>query len=265
MVYGDLDPEMVGRLSRAILGLDSEDVPGTVFIGPYRFERLLGRGVLHRAARSRGFGIERVKTFHHRLGFSFLVQDDDRRALFCMANVGAVYSADTAILLSRIENVEEVIFLGSAACLSDEMDSDDFNLPTKCLRTEKILEGQYPKKLEARADETLRNALADVLGQYATAKGSQVHDGLHATVPYVLIETTDYLRDLRSRGVYTLDMELSVYFTILSSAGKRVAGMIMGGDRPLEGVWMGDKSRERWRADGRCLASTALDYVMERN
>ncbi len=255
---------MLVRITKGFMGLSPEQFPRVVVIGPYRFERLLGRGVLQRTARSRGLVAEEVRNYHTRAGRSWMVSEHgDRSAFFFMSHMGVVFAADTAILLSRIDPVEEVIFLGSAACLQEEMRSQDFNLPTKCLRTEKILGDRYPRKARAEADRSLRDMLANHLSPHAGVLGSRILDGLHATVPYVLIETTDFLQGLRRRGVFTLDMELSVYYTVLHSAGKRVAGMIMGGDRPLEKVLMGQKDKQLGREMGKCLAGAVFDYLCQ--
>lgn len=265
MVYGDLDPEVVRLITEGLMGLKPSEFPEVVVIGPYRFQRLLGRGVLQRTARSRGFSVEEVKNYHTRNGKSWMVSSDGARtAFFFMSQIGVAFAADTAILLSAIDPVEEVIFLGSAACLNEQMRSRDFNLPTRCLRTEKVLDDQFPPQVRAEADRSLRDTLADHLSAYAEGSGSRTLDGLHATVPYVLMETTDFLEDLKARGVFTLDMELSVYYTILNNAGKRVAGMIMGGDRPLENVLMGQKDKRQSREMGRCLAGAVFDYLSQK-
>jgi purine-nucleoside phosphorylase len=263
MVYGDLEPRVVRHIARGLTGVDPDDCPRVVVIGPYRFRSLLGRGVLHWAVRSSGLKIKEVKTYHTPAGRSWLVTGGGEcRALFLMSHMGAVFAADTSVLLSKIDRVDEVIFLGSAACLQEQMRTRDYNLPTKCLRTERILDGEYPRRLKAEADRDLRNSLAERLLPYAEAAGSKILDGLHATVPYVLMETTEFLQGLRARGVHTLDMELGVHYTILNAAGKKVAGMLMGGDRPLEGVLMGEERGELRREMGKCLARGVLDHLV---
>lgn len=262
-MYGNLDdPKVLSWLSRNIIGIDVEEVPSTIIVAPYSFDALLGRGALLRVARLRGFAHREVRIPGRTPAKSYMMITEGRRvALFLVTGVGVAFAADVAMLLSKIPAVVEVIFLGSAACISDQMKTRDFNLPSRCVRNEKILEDRYPLEIEAKAFEELRQSLSDKLEAYAERSGQRVHNGLHCTVPYLTSETIEFLTDLKHRGIYTVDMELSVYYTILGRSEKRVAGVVVGEDRPLESILMEDAQSDRDRQAGACLTAAVFDYL----
>jgi purine-nucleoside phosphorylase len=66
--------------------------------------------------------------------------------------------------------------------------------------------------------------------------GTSTHAGLHATVPFLHIETEPFLRKLEKRGVLSVDMELAVLYALANRYGKKTAGIIRIGDLPLRGI-----------------------------
>jgi purine-nucleoside phosphorylase len=227
MVYGELGKEALKWATEFEFGLNPESVPSRVVITPLKVEdcfknfqiTIIGRGLMSEA-----------------VGDGILVWKGGNRALFCEGGIGSSNFADASYILCHLDNVKEIIFVGTGGGLGEHVESADVHVPSSCIRLDKVLELILPLEAPARADPGLTEKLISLIKGEVLELGVRVHSGLHATVPFFLSETKSLLKDLQKQGALSVDMELSVLYALANHYHKKAAGVVRIGDLPLGGL-----------------------------
>jgi len=227
MVYGELGSKALKWATRFGFGLNPESMPSRVVITPLKVEEYFED--FQAAITGKGLTFERVDS-------SFLVRNKNKQALFCKGGIGASNFADSSYILCHLKNVEEIIFLGTGGGLGEHVESADINIPSSCIRLDKVLEMILPPEAPAKADSYLAEKLKGLIENDVRDLGIKVHNGVHATVPFFLSETKELLKDLQKKGALSVDMELSVLYALANYYHKKAAGIIRIGDLPLKGL-----------------------------
>lgn len=227
MTYGELEDEALKWATRFVFGLDPSSIPSRVIITPLKVEKYFEN--FQTVIANKGLKFERI-------GNSFIVWKGDKQVLFCEGGVGASNFADSSYILCHCGKVEEVIFVGTGGGIGENVESADINLPTSCIRLDKVLEILLPPEASAKADFDGIKKMKNLIEKETQDIDIKVHQGVHATVPFFLAETKQLLTDLRKQGTLSVDMELSVLYALANHYGKKTLGIIRIGDLPLKGL-----------------------------
>ena len=227
MIYGELENEALEWATRLVFGLDPSSMPSKVVITPLNVESVFEN--LQTTVTSRGLTLERF-------GNSFVIWRGDRRVILCEGGIGASNFADSSYILCHCKNVQEIIFFGTGGGIGKNVQSADINIPTSCIRLDKVLEILLPPEAPAKADLDMVKKMRSLIEKRVQGLGIKVHEGMHATVPFFLAETKQLLAHLQKQGALSVDMELSVLYALANHYHKKVAGVIRIGDLPLKGL-----------------------------
>jgi purine-nucleoside phosphorylase len=227
MAYGELLGEALEWATRFQFGIGPSSLPSRVVITPLKVEEYFENFQAVTAKK---------RLACKRIGSSFLVRKDDRGVLFCQGGIGASYFADSSYTLCHCENVQEIIFVGTGGGLGENVKSADITLPTSCIRLDKVLEILLPPKAHAKVDLDMARKMRSLIEREVQDLGVEVHEGIHATVPFFLAETKQLLTNLQKQGALSVDMELSVLYALANHYHKKALGIIRIGDLPLKGL-----------------------------
>ena len=229
MVYGELGREALTWATDSVFGLKQSQLSERVVISPFRIESFF----------TDFFAVlEEYGASHQETKTGFMVQTKNQRVLFCRGAIGASMFADIGYVLCNSRNVEEVVFLGTCGGISQEAQTADINIPSQCLRLDKVLEIFLPPEAPAKADDGLAGQVRKLVEEEVGGLGVNLHDGLHATVPFLLCESKPFLMDLMNQGVLSVDMELSVLYALANHFSKKAVGIIRVEDLPLQGLYI---------------------------
>jgi purine-nucleoside phosphorylase len=179
-----------------------------------------------------------------------------KNTLFLFVNRGLSEATDRFYILVKNPAVKEIIFVGSAASLIDELDTGDINIPRFVLPWEDMSSGYVDSfSVMPKADESLIKKITENSKVKARKYGVKILNGNNATVELIYGETTELLEFFREMNVFTIDMELSALYRLAAGFKKKAVGMLRVSDRPLhnEDFWaqkhkkkksMGDKGRQ---------------------
>jgi purine-nucleoside phosphorylase len=226
MVYGELGATALAWATSSMFGLEPDRMPAHVVISPFAIEEFFEDFVTQ--VRDHGLAVQQLSS-------AFLVQGREERALFCRGGIGASVFADFSYVLCHCDKVKEVIFVGSGAGLGQAVNTADVHLPLSRLRLDRVLEDLLPRKLGAKATPRLLETLSGLIGPRLRALERSLHAGLHATVPFLHIETDPFLRKLERRGVLSVD-RVRRSIRAANHYRKATAGIIRIGDLPLRGI-----------------------------
>lgn len=227
MAYGELGTEALKWATQTGFGLDPAAIPPNIVITPPKVEECFSD--LQTILTSNGLMLEKVDS-------GYLVWKDGRGALFCEGGLGASVFADSSYILCHCRSVKEIIFVGTGAGISEDVESGDVNIPPSCIRLDKVLEIFLPAEASANADPHVSRKLKVQIEKAVRNLGIRVHSGIHATVPFFLSETRELLTKLQRQGAVSVDMELSVLYALANHYNKKVAGIMRIGDLPLKGL-----------------------------
>jgi purine-nucleoside phosphorylase len=227
MAYGESRKRALKWATKFVFGLDPDLMPSTVVITPFKIEECFKD--FQAIITSKGLKLEKV-------GDSFLVRIGNRRVLFGVGGIGASNFADSSYILCHCKNVKEIIFVGTGGGIGEHVKTVDINIPSSCIRLDKVLEILLPPEAPAKADPKLAERLKIAIEKEVRNLGIKVHRGKHATVPFFLSETKQLLMNLQKQGVLSVDMELSVLYALANHYDKKAAGIIRIGDLPLKGL-----------------------------
>ncbi|MFX1475444.1 MAG: hypothetical protein ACFFCO_08215 [Promethearchaeota archaeon] len=230
MVYGELGRDALKWATQSVFGLNQSQIPERIVISPYKIDQFFED--FFTILKAHGAVYRETKT-------GFMVWNDGQRALFCRGAIGASMFADIGYVLCNSRNVEEVIFLGTGGGISLDVKTADINIPTTCLRLDKVLEIMLPLEAPAKADKDLASQVRKFVEEEVKDLVN-LHDGLHATVPFLLCENKPLLVDMLNRGVLSVDMELSVLYALANHFSKKAVGIIRIDDLPLQGLLLWD-------------------------
>jgi purine-nucleoside phosphorylase len=227
MAYGELGKSALKWATKFVFGIDSDLMPSMVVITPLRIEECFKN--FQAIINSKGLELEKA-------GSGFLVWVEDEKVLFCEGGIGASNFADSSYILCHCKNVKEIVFVGTGGGIGEHVRTVDINIPSSCVRLDKVLEILLPPDALARADPKLVESLKIAIEKEVHNLGIKVHVGKHATVPFFLSETKELLIALQKQGVLSVDMELSVLYALANHYDKKAAGIIRIGDLPLRGL-----------------------------
>lgn len=129
-----------------------------------------------------------------------------------------------------------MVFVGTGGGIGKNVESADINVPTSCIRLDKVTKVLVSAEVPARADMHLARELRVEIEKTVAYLGVRVHSGMHATVPFFLAETKELLVNLQKQGALSVDMELSFLYVLANHYRKRVASAVRIGDLPLKGL-----------------------------
>ncbi|MBS3057038.1 MAG: hypothetical protein J4415_00235 [Candidatus Diapherotrites archaeon] len=268
MVYGDMhkDKKLLDVLCLEDIGLKSDDVPKTVVCSPYGFDREFGKGVLQRTLKKNKFQIKKVINYFSQSGAkgtSFLAKRNRQNILFLISGVGAVHASHICILLGKCKPVKNVIFVGSAAVLSDEISQDDINIPFESVRADRVAEEAIPLSFKALADKRLAKEFEPFILPELAKINSKLHHGKNYTICVAYYETKKFLERLKKQNIYTIELEASIFYTFLRKAKKRCIAIIRAGDKPLAGSYWGEKRRKKAKVK-RAILNSIVNYLVSK-
>lgn len=258
-MYGDLGrhPQALSHYFRAHFGVEPDETPESVVITPLHFSSVIG-AALPEALGKRGVAVQSLKTALSGFGDSFLATKGDTRALFSIGGVGASLALGHALLLAHAPRTKRVLFYGTCGSLAEHTQVYDLNVPERCIRGDRVTEDVYPLHVPAEGDKALCQEVRDRLGASLSQSGKRIHCDLHYSVSSIFVETWDMLRRLRDGQVNTIDMELSVYYTVLTQAGKSVAGILKVIDLPLKGIATYEGAKQHVSAEAKSAVNEAI-------
>ncbi len=235
MVYGDLlkNPIERNKLLISEFGINEEEIPKRIAVTPMpiklhtfpeNFEKLL-----------KDYGIKLIKVksddpILKKLGHNLILKKGNKTGMVLQLGRGAIEFADRIKLLSMVPQLEEILFLGSAASLCSSMPPNSFNVPKVCLVLEQV--GFYFSDI-TKALPLANRKLVKEIKAIAKKHKAKVFSKLHATTPLFYIETQEFLMYLKAMNVCTLDMEVSTFFTISNFHNKKPVALLRVSDFPL--------------------------------
>ena len=258
-MYGNLldHPEALNHYYRSHFGITPEETPESVVVTPLHFSGVIGTA-LPEALEKRGARVRTLKTALSGFGDSFLAESKQASALFAIGGVGGSLALGHALLLAHAPKTQRVLFYGTCGAVADHARIYDLNVPDRCVRGDRVAEDVYPVDIPAAGDPALCIEMRRRLTDGLDGSDRAVQSDLHYTVSNIFVETTDMLERLRSDGVNTIDMELSVYYTVLGQAGKSVAGVVKTIDLPLRGIPTYEGARNGVTPDDRSAVNEAI-------
>ena len=247
MTYKDLLHDRATRSAyvEEEIGVPEEEVPERIVVSPIPFEEVFPANFESRMI-SAGINAESLQPGDYiinKMGHNILAEYSGRKTLFAILGRGVVEFSDRIYLLSLIDNVRDIIFVGSAASLHDRVQTGDINVPELALPLENVSALHVDvNRAVPRADPALHQELVDAARKFSTAP---VHVEKHATVTLFYQETRELLEFLRDFGVATIDMELSALYRITRFYGKHSAAIVRVSDMPLHGKHILDEEYAR--------------------
>ncbi len=236
LVYGEYlqDPHAFRKILKAEFGIISNDLSSRLVISPLPLDRLLPG--IEEVLKREGIEYKWIKPMDPILGLTrgnlaLMIDDEPRYILFIgRASIEAV---DRVWIIGHSNNVEEVLFIGAAASLKENLKPGSCNIPlyTIGIGDPSLAYAGLSSGLPV-ADKTLTQRIAKI----AREAGCNTVSLLHASVPYFYIETRKFLQYLSDIGIFSIDMELAYVLRILDTFKKKAAGILLIEDMPLHGI-----------------------------
>ncbi len=236
MVYGEYlrDPHVFRKILKEEFGITSNDLPSRLVISPLPLDRLLLS--IEEVLKREGIEYKWIKPIDPILGLTrgnlALVMDDEPRYILFIGR-GSIEAVDRVWIIGHSNSVEEVLFIGTAASLKENLKPGSCNIPfyTISIGDPSLTYAGLSSGLPV-ADKTLTQRIAKI----AREAGCNTVSLLHASVPYFYIETRRFLQYLSNIGVFSIDMELAYVLRILDTFKKKAAGILLIEDMPLHGI-----------------------------
>ncbi len=208
-----------------------EKLTKRVIICPIEWNRVLPDDWIDRLKKK--YKVETFKTGDRHLSKiekNYRIKD----TLFLFINRGVAEATDRFYILAKNPKVKDIIFLGTAASLVDDLDAGDINIPKFVLPWEE-LSSEYVNAFEFLpvGNTELINNLTKRAKKYAQTYNLKVKNDNHATVELFYGETVELLKFFKQMSISTIDMELSALYRLAIAFGKKAAGILEVGDRPL--------------------------------
>ena len=208
-----------------------EKLTKRVIICPIEWNRVLPDDWIDRLKKK--YKVETFKTGDRHLSKiekNYRIKD----TLFLFINRGVAEATDRFYILAKNPKVKDIIFLGTAASLVDDLDAGDINIPKFVLPWEE-LSSEYVNAFEFLpvGNTELINNLTKRAKKYAQTYNLKVKNDNHATVELFYGETVELLKFFKQMSISTIDMELSALYRLAAAFGKKAAGILEVGDRPL--------------------------------
>jgi len=142
--------------------------------------------------------------------------------LFLFIERGLIEALDRLYILVRNPDIEEIIFVGSAASISEELDTGDINIPMYALPLENIssMYVDISSAIPIASKELLEKA-TKIAKEKSKKYEIKVENLNHATIPLYYSETEELLEFLTKFNVASIDMELSGLYRLANYYEKK--------------------------------------------
>jgi len=261
MVYGDFvrNEELKKKIIKIEFGIEESEFTDKIIVTPLPVEhnlpddfekRLEDIDIEYKWIKSED---RLLKPFKGNL----YVKKNNRSGFIIFTGRGLIDFTERIRILCLIENIKEILFLGSAGSLDDNVITGDINIPKYAIPFEDV-SSWYIDISEAipKADEHLFNKILELS---SNAKVN-IHSKLHATLPFPYSETKEFLEYLKGIGVATIDMEVSSFYRITNYYGKRALAILRVSDMPLSSYHFFSEEYESWKKGKK---EKALEYFFE--
>jgi len=261
MVYGDFvrNEELKRKIIKIEFGIEELEFPDKIIVTPLPVEHDFPDGFEERL-REIGIEYKWIKSEDRLLKLfkgNLYVKKDNKSGLVIFIGRGLIDFTERIRILCLIENIKEILFIGSAGSLNDNVTTGDINIPKYAIPFEDV-SSWYIDISEAipKADEHLFNKILKLSSNARV----NIHSKLHATVPFLYSETKEFLEYLKEIGVATIDMEVSSFYRITNYYGKKALAILRVGDMPLSNYHLLSEEYESWKKGKK---EKALEYFFE--
>jgi purine-nucleoside phosphorylase len=262
MAYGDFTPENLNTAVFDLFGIYPEEFPRKVVIYPFGIENFLGQNWDKSLNTSQIKEIE-IPDRYFSIYKNYEISTEDKRFLILMGGRGASDFADSSTLLCNVSNVEEILFVGNGAGIGNRVRSKDIHIPLTCRRDDQVTNFIVDDKFSANADNAMSAEIAEITRRKIGELDINIYQEMHATIPFFYSETEEYLRKLQELSVLSIDMEMSVIYTIAKINRKKCAGMLRIGDLPLIGEEVWEVTSKRRPELNQQIRSIFLQTIVE--
>ena len=231
MIDTDFDLE---EIIQTEFGIKGEDISNKIVVTPLPFEVLFPKD-LEEKLKEYGITFEWYRVPHITLrNFkgNLLLKKNNKKGFIMFLGRGLIDFTERIRLLCLIPKVREILFIGSAASLDKNIKPLEFNIPLYVIPFEDIstIYSSFIEDLPI-ANKMLWKRVIDL----ARRENIRFHTKIHATIPFLYMETKRFLEYLRGIGVSTIDMEVSSLFRIANHYKKRASALLVVWDTPLFG------------------------------
>jgi len=261
MIYRDLvkNEELKRRIIKSEFGIEESEFPDKIIVTPLPVEntfpddfeeRLKEMNIEYKWFKSHDYQLKPFKG-------NLYVKKDNKSGFIIFTGRGLIDFTERIRILCLIENIKEILFLGSAGSLDDNVITGDINIPRYIIPFEDV-SSWYIDISEAipKADEHLFNKILELSSDAKV----NIHSKLHATVPFLYSETKEFLEYLKEIGVATIDMEVSSFYRITNYYDKKAVAILRVSDMPLSDYYFFSEEYESWKKGRK---KKALEYFFE--
>ncbi|HII74558.1 TPA: purine-nucleoside phosphorylase [Sulfurisphaera tokodaii] len=234
MIFGDFirNKEIRKRVIKEELGAEEDEIPERVVVTPIPLNTQFPKN-FEDILINMGIKVNRLKVGDQILqqfqGNLFL-EKDGSRGFIAFIGRGLIDFTERIRILATISQIKDILFIGTAGSLSNEILIGDLNIPKYVVPFENISDFYVdPTAAIPQADETL----LDEIYEYAKETEAKAYSALHATILFPYSETTEFLNYLVNIGVSTIDMEVSAFYKVTKFYGKRAVAVLRISDMPL--------------------------------
>ncbi|WP_231918249.1 purine-nucleoside phosphorylase [Saccharolobus solfataricus] len=234
MVYGDFirNQEVRKRITKEELGIEEDEIPERVVVTPMPFNTQFPKN-FEDTLTNLGIKVNRLKVedqILRQFGGNLLLEKDGNRGFIAFIGRGLIDFTERIRILATVSRIKDILFIGTAGSLSNEILIGDLNIPKYAIPFENVSDFYAdPTIAIPQADEKLLNEVYE----YAEETGVKTHSTLHATLLFPYSETTEFLNYLLNIGVSTIDMEVSAFYKMSRFYGKRAVAVLRISDMPL--------------------------------
>ncbi|BDC18823.1 purine-nucleoside phosphorylase [Acidianus sp. HS-5] len=234
MVYGNFirNQGIRRKVIKEELGIEEDETPERVVVMPMPFSTQFPKN-FEDTLTNLGIKVNKAEVGDQILrefGGNLLLEKDGNRGLITFIGRGLIDFTERIRILATISRIKDILFIGTAGSLSNEILIGDLNIPKYVVPFENVSDFYVdPTIAIPQADEKLFNEIYE----YARETGVKTHSALHATLLFFYSETTDFLNYLMDIGVSTIDMEVSAFYKIARFYGKRAVALLRISDMPL--------------------------------
>jgi len=254
----NFDKEEIIRIE---FGIREKEISNKIVVIPLPFEALFPKDIEKRLKEFE-IDFEWYKVPHIMLknykGNLFL-RRKNKKGFIMFLGRGLIDFTERIRLLCSITKVKEILFIGSAASLDEKIKPLEFNIPLYVVPFENVstVYSDFINDLPI-AHKTLWKRIINLVKE----EGCIFHTKLHATIPFIYMETKRFLEYLKDVGISTIDMEVSGLFRIANHYKKKAAALLVVWDTPLFGeVKVSEDLIEKTKEKTLKIALKFLDLV----
>ncbi|GEM_PF-1955308 len=224
------DKKKRDRILREEFGISEKEFPKTVVVSPLTFDRVFVADLNFFKEHLEVEVREQKDKMLARLQPNWVLKGKEKIAVLFTGR-GPTEFIDHLVILLHSPRIENIIFIGTRASLSEEIKEGDINIPNLAIPLEGISkEYVIPPEAIPVANEESKAKVEKMLRNL----GIKVHSELHATVPLLFIESTRFLKFLRDIGIKTIDMEVSALYRMCDFFKKKTVAILEVSDLPLQ-------------------------------